>query len=649
MNNKTVRFGRYVLERRLAIGGMAEVLVAHFEGPEGFAKKVVIKRMLPHLLHNESFLHMFLDEARLAAKFNHPNLVQVYELTKIDDQFCLIMEYIEGDDVASILDKCLSKNTIIPIEIAASIVSFAAEGLHYAHELTQDDGRQLNVVHRDISPANIIVTWRGGVKVVDFGIAKHDISQTETAVGMLKGKFSYMSPEQASGGAVDRRSDIFSLAIVLYELLTLTPCFTGPHQYEVLESVTKVRCKPPKELRADIPATLERILRKMLHKNPADRYQEAQDVARDLQRFMAQSTMATSTDLAEFLRHLYGRPTQKRRVPTATREEQQVPVRDELEAPEITVDENSYHNALRRYTQNIEKSQSRRDTEQESPRFSQEISESKLPTDDAASASLEDFLVFNSQQMASLTSQRSKRFSWVGWSLVVSALLGGGGLIYTMTTKNQKNDKPVEVMVDKPVSDKKNPKETAAPVKLPNLTIPEPPIEEPKPEVKPVEQPVVPEPTPTPNPPTPKPLSKPIPRNGYLNLDSEPAMDVMIDNKPVGSTPLSRIELPPGTVTISMRNNELGLSKLLRVVIPDNATVTKRVTMRKGQVVFDIKPWAHVFFQNKKLGTTPMPPLSLYEGTYNFKLVNSDLNVEKIFKVTIKADKLKKVSENLNE
>lgn len=178
-----VRFGRYLLERRLAIGGMAEVFLGRIEGPEGFTKRVVIKRILPHLQNEKNHVDMFLDEAKLAARFNHPNLIQVYELARIDDQYCLAMEYIEGKDVAAILDESLRRGRKIPLAIAAFIVSSAAEGLHYVHDLTTDEGQALNVVHRDISPANILVTNTGGVKIVDFGIAKHEVSTSKTEIG----------------------------------------------------------------------------------------------------------------------------------------------------------------------------------------------------------------------------------------------------------------------------------------------------------------------------------------------------------------------------------------------------------------------------------------------------------------------------------
>ncbi|MBI3180221.1 MAG: serine/threonine protein kinase, partial [Deltaproteobacteria bacterium] len=298
-----MQFGRYQLERRLALGGMAEVFLARIEGPEGFAKRVVIKRLLPHLRDDREQVQMFLDEAKLAARFNHPNLVQIYELARIDDQYAFVMEHIEGEDVASILDANLRRKTQVPFEMAAYITAGAALGLHYVHELGDDEGRPLHVVHRDVSPANIIVTRSGGVKIVDFGIAKH-VSTVQTVAGMLKGKFSYMSPEQARGEPLDPRSDIFALGIVLYELLTVTPCFPGSGQMEILDAVTQVRFEPAETLRPGLPRSLKTILARMLALKRDDRYDSAHDVHVALARFMNETRTPAAGDVSDYLAEL---------------------------------------------------------------------------------------------------------------------------------------------------------------------------------------------------------------------------------------------------------------------------------------------------------------------------------------------------------
>ncbi len=325
-------FGRYTVERRLALGGMGEVLLGKIDGAAGFSKRVVIKRLLPHMQEDRRQVDMFLDEARLAARFDHPNLVQVFELIKSNGQFALVMEYLEGVDLGMLLRTLSKSNRRVPYALAAEIVANAASGLHCAHELTDEAGKPLSVVHRDISPGNILVTYRGGVKVVDFGIAKHESTTAETIATSLQGKFCYMSPEQARGDEVDRRSDIFSLGTVLYELLTVRPCFTGRDQIEVLDAVTAVRYVPLKKVCPDIPPALENALRGMLAPRLVDRYQTALEAERDLRSYLAG---ASTHDLAAFLDDVMGQSPAPLayRVPSTVRPIAEYMVDEELSSP----------------------------------------------------------------------------------------------------------------------------------------------------------------------------------------------------------------------------------------------------------------------------------------------------------------------------
>lgn len=286
---------------------MAEVLLGHVAGAEDQVKKVVIKKILPHRADDERYVKMFLDEARIAARFNHPNLVQIYELAEIDSQYCIVMEYIEGQDLDGILAACAKLRQRIPVDIAAVIVAEAAAGLHYAHELCNDAGEPLNLVHRDVSPSNIIVTWQGGIKVVDFGIAKHKESSTRTQTGVLKGKLSYMSPEQALGKKVDRRSDVFSLGSVLYELITSICCFDRGRSFETLDAVVSAVYRPARDYRSDLPKSLERILQRMLAHRPDDRFATALEASRELQRFLTETRRPAGDDIKGFLNSLFDR------------------------------------------------------------------------------------------------------------------------------------------------------------------------------------------------------------------------------------------------------------------------------------------------------------------------------------------------------
>jgi len=214
-------FGNYQLIKKLATGGMAEVWLAKQTGIEGFNRHVVIKRILPHLAEDPEFVQMFLNEARIASRFNHPNIGQIYDLGEKDGQYYIAMEFIHGEDLGRVMRRAWSTGQWVARHIALRIVADACGGLYYAHTRNDDQGRPLKVVHRDISPQNILISFDGAVKVLDFGIAKASDQVSSTKSGAIKGKFAYMAPEQAAGKVLDARSDIFALGLVLYELVTV--------------------------------------------------------------------------------------------------------------------------------------------------------------------------------------------------------------------------------------------------------------------------------------------------------------------------------------------------------------------------------------------------------------------------------------------
>jgi len=210
------RFGKYFLVRKLAEGGMAEIFLAKLVGAEGFERDVVIKRMRDALTHDTNFVNMFLDEARLAVRLVHPNVIQIHELGLEAGCYFICMEYLPGEDFSTVVRTAHQKRQYVPYHLVARVIADAANGLHFAHEFTDSSGRNLGIVHRDISPSNVYLTYQGQVKVLDFGIAKANSRVTNTAAGTVKGKYVYMAPEQARGEAVDRRADVFSLGVSLY-------------------------------------------------------------------------------------------------------------------------------------------------------------------------------------------------------------------------------------------------------------------------------------------------------------------------------------------------------------------------------------------------------------------------------------------------
>jgi len=275
--------GRYEVVGRLAMGGMAEILLGRLRGPSGFERAVVIKRILPHLAEQPAFVDMFLDEARLAARIQHRNVVQVHELGQDGKNLFLTMEYLEGENAAGIIRRSLLKDEEgLGVALCAFIVAEACAGLHAAHELKDPEGNALSLVHRDVSPQNIFVTYGGGVRVLDFGIAKAADRTAHTEVGQLKGKFEYMAPEQCRGKPIDRRCDVFALGIVLYELLTRRRLFKRDTKLAVLEAVCREMPAPPSSLVEGCPPSLDHVALKALAKHADDRYATAADLRRDL-------------------------------------------------------------------------------------------------------------------------------------------------------------------------------------------------------------------------------------------------------------------------------------------------------------------------------------------------------------------------------
>lgn len=301
------RLGRYEIVGLLATGGMAEVYLGRLVGPSGFDRAVVIKRVLPHLARQRVFVDMFFDEARIVAKIRHPNVVFVHELAQESEDLFLVMEYVEGESLGGIMRRHWTKGLELGYVLAAHIVAEAAAGLHAAHELTDESGRSLEVVHRDISPQNVMVTYAGQTKLLDFGIAKAADRATRTQTGHLKGKYEYMSPEQTRGLPLDRRSDVFSLGILLYELATSRRLFRRPSEFETLKAISEHPIEPPSEKRPGFPEKLEAICMRALARSPADRYATALELRRDLLAYLRDAGGSDTTEelLADRMRQLF--------------------------------------------------------------------------------------------------------------------------------------------------------------------------------------------------------------------------------------------------------------------------------------------------------------------------------------------------------
>ena len=296
--------GKYRLIRDLGIGGMARVSLATLEGPAGFSKHYVVKRILPEFVRNPQFARMFANEARVAAMLDHPNIVRVFEFEKDSGNYYLVMEYVDGASLDQIARAARKGGVPLGPDFAVEVGLPLARALAYAHALKLPDGRPLDLVHRDVSPGNVLISRDGAVKLTDFGVVKSSI--TTTVAGAVKGKLSYMSPEQISGQRVDHRSDLFSLGVVLYEVTTGLRLFRGDSLGATAVRVMRAVVPPPRSVSADTDPRLEAILMRMLERDPRGRYQTAAALAADLEAYrVSRPADVRSIPLADMVRVLF--------------------------------------------------------------------------------------------------------------------------------------------------------------------------------------------------------------------------------------------------------------------------------------------------------------------------------------------------------
>ncbi|HUJ61263.1 MAG TPA: serine/threonine-protein kinase, partial [Kofleriaceae bacterium] len=297
---------QYEIVAKLATGGMAEIFLARGASALGVQRHVVLKRVLPERAADTRFVRMFLDEARLAAQLQHPNIAQVYDSGRLAGSYFFTMEYVHGETVHALFKKALELHRAIPISAVLAIAAGAAAGLHHAHERLGFDGKPLRIVHRDVSPSNLIVSYEGHVKLVDFGIAKATRRGEQTDAGEVKGKISYMSPEQCAAREIDRRSDLFSLGIVMWELLSHERLFHLDSDFATMTAIVSGPVPPPSARRGDVPPELDAIVMRLLARAPADRFQTAGELHEAIEVLAARGPGLSTASLGRFLRELFG-------------------------------------------------------------------------------------------------------------------------------------------------------------------------------------------------------------------------------------------------------------------------------------------------------------------------------------------------------
>ncbi len=577
-SSERLQLGKYEVIKYLAAGGMAEVFLARVTGLLGFDKPVVIKRILPHLANRQDFIGMFLDEARIGMSLQHPNIVQTYDVGVANRNYFIAMEYLHGETVRELMRALHVGNTRMPVEHAVHIGCAVANALHYAHERSEN-GQLLGIVHRDVTPQNIMVTFDGTVKLLDFGIAKAQNRFGETRSGTLKGKLPYMSPEQCRGEELDRRSDVFSLGIMLYELTLGRRLFSGVSDFQILKQIAEGEITPPSTLDPDYPPALEAIVLRALRKPREERYQTAREILVELDAFARHERLHTSTmALADFVGSVFKDKVDAWKSAAEQGHSLEEHVRARPEQPHDD-DNLSLHYEVPK-TQNAISpmaplASAADDTPLPgpdipvTPPFSLEFTragEDSSPRPIPAPAT---------EVVAPAPAPRPSRTSPLLLALGAFAFIGLG---VGLTVWVLRQDAPSPVVAIAPPS---APAVAELPVVAP-----------------PVPQPVQLTPAPSPAPkPTANPHGKPqahgketsgvhiktiapahakVTGEGTLVLATTPWCNVFIDGLARGTTPLT-ITLPAGQHTIGLTNPEFKVKRVLSVAIEPNATTRKRL------------------------------------------------------------------------
>jgi tRNA A-37 threonylcarbamoyl transferase component Bud32 len=308
MNPRPERLGPYQIIRPIAEGGIAEIYLARLQTPKTpNADVLALKVIRERFCRDPELIGTLITESSLAVQLQHPNILQIFDLSEFDGRYLMTMEFIDGRDLSVVMSRLKQRRLQMPFAAAAFIVAEASKGLHYAHRCRDQRGLPLNIVHRDVSPQNLLISFQGAVKVADFGIAKANIQRDETQVGIIKGKFAYMSPEQAWGDTLDARADIYALGVILYELLTGQPLYNSADQFTVIKAVRSGNVASPRQLRPDIPSELDAIVMHALERDRNERFTTAADLVKELRRYLDQIAPGYDASiLAAFMRQTFG-------------------------------------------------------------------------------------------------------------------------------------------------------------------------------------------------------------------------------------------------------------------------------------------------------------------------------------------------------
>jgi len=569
------RLGKYELVRKLAAGGMAEVFLAKAAGPMGFEKTLVVKRILPELAAEPDFVQMFLSEAKLAARLTHPNIVQIFDFGESQGTYFLAMEYIDGPSLRTLVKRAAAQGQPLPPAVCARIISLACEGLAFAHDFTDPEtGEAQGLIHRDVSPDNILLSRQGAVKVVDFGIAKATGQSHKTESGVVKGKLPYMPPEQLRAKPLDRRADVYALGVVLYELLTGQRPYASQSEAGLMQAILFEPHTPAAEIREDIPFPLRRILNKVLSKDRDQRYADCHAFQADLERFIVSvGTPVTMQQVAHLINRTTTDPgdnipvakgplkTPPPEPPGLTRKRPSSPTTEGVTAnhrgPQVSKQEEQRASV----TPPPQRPTSEPKTAPGRPR--RQSGPIAIPTSNHRGPQQALSLPGDDSSMSRPGMQKPERRRLMPWALTLLALLlitVGSGLVVPQNAETSTKLPPQVVQASPPQVVQASPPQVvqAAPpqVASPQLSVPGTGIGTPR------ERPVV-DPTPAP-PPAPKLRGK-----GTLELRVYPFATVFVNGLNKGQTPMKPLQLPAGL-------------HLVKFVHPDR-TIEREVDINAGQ------------------------------------------------------------------
>lgn len=606
--------GKYRLVRRIGLGGMAEVWHARVSGPGGFTKNLVVKTVLEHHAQNEEFVAQFFDEARLAAMLTHPNVAQIFELGEHHGIFYIAMELVRGQDLQALRKEAVAREKGLPFPILARIICGVCEGLHYAHELNGEDGALLNLVHRDVSPENILVSYDGVVKIVDFGIAKASINQVTTKAGLFKGKLQYAAPQRLLNIPIDRRDDIYSLGAVMYKTATGHVPISADSDGAMIKAILDGEFQSPREIEPDVPEELETIILKAMEWDPEDRYQTTREIQRDLEKYIASTGQPVTThEVSQFMRRCF-----------ADEIERSAQVDESLDADEAETAADTTPGTV--FGLGGQKA---------SVQGSGTVVGHPIDERPALPVPPKEPPLKTEQLM---TGWKPSRFRSVATVIGIALLLAVGIGIGmwapwrvdgTGTAEGSTNNGPVG---GGPAVDAGRAPDAAPAKRRPRrdgggLFAKRPPSGDA---------------TPTNDSSTSDASTIATVGDsgaareamGSLQLRGPGTCTARIGDEVLGDLPLAR-QLPVGPHTVDVRCAS-GARRELRITIREGQETSESVRLGEGTLQLLVRPWAEVYIGGRKMGITPMAPITLTEGRYSVRLVNNDLGVTKTRRVRIR-------------